>query len=100
MPYLDVTATRDEDGRRVVLGVTNRHPARAAQATVILAGFGGMRPVRAQTLAGPDPLATNDFEAPERVCVRRVPLPEGDGSQFRFRSPPASVTVLELERIE
>jgi len=96
VPYLDVTATRDEAGRRLVLGVVNRHPARPVRTTVTLRGFGSLQPGQAQVLSGPDPLATNDFDAPERVGVREAPLPAIRGDRFTYRFPASSVTVLVL----
>jgi len=96
VPYLDVTATRDEAGRRVVLGVVNRHPHRPVRATVALRGFGPLQLVQAQTLSGPDPLAINDFDMPEQVRVREAPLPTLHSDRFIYRFPASSVTVLVL----
>ncbi len=96
VPYLDVTATRDETGRRLVLGMVNRHPDRTVRATVVLRGFEPLQPVQAQVLSGPDPLATNTFDAPERVGVGEAPLPTIQGDRFVYRFPASSVTVLVL----
>jgi len=125
VPYLDVTATRDEAGQRLVLGVVNRHPTLPIEATIHWRGFGPLRTVRAWILAAPDSLASNSFDAPERVATREVLLPEGKeevgmslclgaageltvretppqpaGASCNaqvYRFPAASVTVIELK---
>jgi alpha-N-arabinofuranosidase len=97
VPYLDVTATRDQAGKRLVFGIVNRHPQRAIRARLALRGFGRLRPVQAWQMSNPDPLAFNTFDDPERVRARPAALPElrGDGLTHDF--PACSVTVLILE---
>jgi len=126
VPYLDVTATRDEAGERVVLGIVNRHPTLACEATVHLRGFGALRLTGAWILSAPNPLATNSFDAPQQVVPREVRLPGAGeeevgmslclgaagelsvheavpptaaehGDRQVFRFPAASVTVIELK---
>lgn len=123
--YLDVTATRDEAGQRLVLGIINRHPTRPVE-TVIHLPDARLRATRAWILSSPDPLAANSPEAPEQVVAREVLLPQGEaevgmslclgpagqlalrepapspGGQRRngylYRFPAASVTVIEFKR--
>ena len=125
VPYLDVTATRDAAGLRVVLGVINRHPTLPIEATIHLRGFGPLQPAQAWILSGPDPLAANSLDAPEQVVTREVLLPKmepevgmslclgpagaltvretpphdasGRGDTQVYRFPAASVTVIELK---
>jgi alpha-N-arabinofuranosidase len=78
VPYLDVTATRDEPGQRLVLGVVNRHPTLPVEATVHWRGLGPLRTARAWILSSTDPLAANSFDAPNQVVTREVLLPEGE----------------------
>ena len=127
VPYLDVTATRDESAQRLVLGIVNRHPTLPIEATMRWRGFGPLRTARAWILSSPDPLASNSFDAPERVVTREVLLPKGEeevgmslclgaageltvretppavasrrGQTQVYRFPPASVTVIELKQI-
>lgn len=124
VPYLDVTATRDQAAQRVVLGVINRHPTLPIEATMHWRGFGALRTARAWILSAPDPLASNSLDAPERVVTREVLLPEGKeevgmslclgaagewtvretppsaagthGDAQVYRFPATSVTVIEL----
>jgi alpha-N-arabinofuranosidase len=96
VPYLDVTATRDEAGQRLVLGVVNRHPERAIEVELTLRGLESLLPTQAWVLSGPHPLAANSFDMPEQVTARQVAparLRDGHGTH---RFPACSVTVLSL----
>ena len=67
IPYLDVTATCDAQRRQIAIGLVNRHPLRFVRAEIELQGTGALKASRAWRLGGPDPLACNTFEAPQRV---------------------------------
>jgi len=96
VPYLDVTATRDEAGRRIVLGVVNRHPERAIEVELTLRGLESLLPTQAWVLSGPNPLAANSFDMPEKVTARQVaPARLWDGHGVH-RFPACSVTVICL----
>lgn len=97
VPYLDVSATRDETGRRLVLGIVNRHPTLDMDATFVLRGWKVLRPVQARVLGGSDPLAANTLDEPDQVSVRPAPLPKIRGDRLTSRLPASSVTVLTLE---
>ncbi|MEW5869266.1 MAG: alpha-L-arabinofuranosidase C-terminal domain-containing protein [Chloroflexota bacterium] len=97
VPYLDVTATRDQAGQRLVLGVVNRHPQRAVRARLSWRGFAGLRPGKAWLLSATDPLAANSFAAPQSVNVREAAVPQlyGDGWEYEFPACSVSVQVFE-----
>jgi alpha-N-arabinofuranosidase len=97
VPYLDVTATCDPERRRLILGLINRHPERKARADVALRGFRALRPTQSYLLTGPDPLAANTLEQPDRVRVHAGSLPAVDGDRLRCEQPPCSVAVIVLE---
>jgi alpha-N-arabinofuranosidase len=127
VPYLDVTATRDAAGLRVVLGVVNRHPSLSIQTNIHLRGCGPLRTARAWILSGPNPLAANSSDVPDQVLTREVLLPKGEeevgmslclggageltvcdtppkaagtrGDTQVYRFPAASVTVIELKQV-
>ena len=95
VPYLDVTATRDETGEHLTLGVINRHPERAVQADFLLTNFGVFNHVKTRLLHA-DPLAFNSFEEPQRVAVQDVTPPSMHGNKFSYTFPASSVTVFAL----
>jgi alpha-N-arabinofuranosidase len=96
VPYLDVTATRDEQGRQVTLGLVNRHPVQRVQTQIELRGPSQLRLGPAWQLAGTDPDAMNTMEAPERVHIRTLPRPRLSSNQLQIDLPPTSVTVVTL----
>lgn len=97
VPYLDVSATRDATGQRLVLGIVNRHPTLDINATFALRRWGRLRPVQARVLGGSNPLAANTLDEPDQVTVRPAPLPKIRGDQLTGRFPASSVSVLTLE---
>ncbi|MBN1659722.1 MAG: hypothetical protein JXA93_15050 [Anaerolineae bacterium] len=99
VPYVDVTATCDPERRRIVLGVVNRHPARKARLSLALRGAGGLRPAGGWVMSGPDPLAANTLDAPERVGVRPVSPPALRGDCAQWELPACSVGVFEMEAV-
>jgi alpha-N-arabinofuranosidase len=93
---LDVAATRDGDGRTLVLGVVNRALDQELTARVELGGGARVRAGVAYEVNGADVKATNSFEAPENVSVveRRLGV---EGAVLEHTFPAHSVTVLRLE---
>jgi alpha-N-arabinofuranosidase len=102
VPYIDLTATRSADGRRVVLAVTNRSPQRKAQVMVTLKDEKKpkIKAVEAWLMSGPDPLAANTADAPEKVSVKAVKPPKVRYSWLDLELPPASLMVVVLERVD
>ena len=98
VPYLDVSATRDGTGRRLVLGIVNRHPTLDIDATFALRRWGTLRPVQAHMLGGSNPLAANTLDAADQVTARPAPLPKLRGDRLAGRWLASSVTVLTLEK--
>jgi len=96
VPYLDVTATRDEAGRTLVLGVVNRHPEPVIEARIVLHDCGEVRPCQAWLLGGPTPLVANSFDAPENVAAVDTSLPAMRDGYVVGRFPAASLSLVVL----
>jgi alpha-N-arabinofuranosidase len=99
VPYLDVTATRDEAGRKLVLGVVNRHPERSIEARIVLRGCSELRPRQASLLSAASPLAANSFEEPGKVTVTETSLPAMRDGYLLGRFPASSLSLVVLERM-
>lgn len=97
VPYLDVTATRDEQGKRLVLGVINRHPRRAIATSICLQGCDALHPVKARLLGDMDPLTTNSFESPHQVATQDVAISSVWDGRSNWLFPASSVMLLILE---
>lgn len=97
---LDVTATRSEDGKTLVLHVVNVE-SRPVKTSLSLTGFPGCLPqAGAWTLAGDLP-AENTPEEPQRVCARKsvVVLPRKPaGGIYGYTFPAHSYTILRFRR--
>ncbi|MFC5834200.1 alpha-L-arabinofuranosidase C-terminal domain-containing protein [Nonomuraea insulae] len=94
VPYVDVSATRADDGS-VRIAVVNRHRDAAVRLRLVLDGADGDTPAtaRVRTLSG-DLGTVNTLAAPDAVTVRDLGVVEADGGAWAVA--PHSVTVLTL----
>ena len=95
VPYLDVVATRSEDGKTLALFCVNRNLTRAETAEIDVAAFaprGGVAKVA--TIGGETILAENDELDPLRVVP--VVASERFGKMLRHVFPSKSITVIEI----
>ncbi|MFW6205823.1 MAG: alpha-N-arabinofuranosidase [Gemmatimonadota bacterium] len=93
VPYLDVSATLQDDGT-VIVNVVNRHRDRAIT-TDIIAQEGAFRgPFEVHEVNGPDVKATNDFDV-TNVQTERKDDVRASGEQFTYTFPPHSFTMLK-----
>jgi alpha-N-arabinofuranosidase len=97
--YLELTATRSEDGRRLTLGITNRHPLRDAKMMVNLKGENSpvYKSKEAWLMLGKDPLAANTAAEPENIDLYTTKPPAVRFGWLETYLPPASLMVVTLE---
>lgn len=91
---LDVSATRDADGRRVVVSVVNRSPDKAVTADI---QFGDAKPVGeivSRLVTGESVTVQNSFERPDAVTVEESKVPAS--APLRYEFPPHSYTQLDI----
>lgn len=98
VPYLDIGATRDTQGETLVLGLVNRHPWRPMHLRMGVRGGERLAPYQAQVLHAADPLASNDFDHPDRVRLRNFTIPALRGDTLHLHLPPASLSLITLRR--
>jgi alpha-N-arabinofuranosidase len=93
VPYLDVSATVQEDGTLIV-SVVNRHLDEAIATDVIAqeGSFGG--PFEVYEVTGPDVKAVNDFDAQRIETVQKADV-AASGESFTYSFPPHSFTMLK-----
>src|SRR5215212_6730815 len=91
---LDVSATRDEAGRTVTLGIVNRHRDEAIATTVELGGATMLSAV-VHIVNGDDPAVRNSFERPDAVTVQEHTV-SPDGNTLELTLPAHSATVVRL----
>jgi len=93
---LDVAATRDADGHRVVLTVVNRSPDAGVTTTVSIGRKLAPNSAVVHIVNGPSPVARNSFAEPDLVGVRTHAVPV-DGAEMELTFPPHSFTCVELQ---
>ncbi|PRX65900.1 alpha-N-arabinofuranosidase [Nonomuraea fuscirosea] len=95
VPYLDVSATRADDGS-VRVAVINRHRSATVRLRLVLDDAAPPATARIREVGAdvPDLGAANTLTAPDTIAVRDLgPVEAADG---RWAVPPHSVTVLSL----
>ena len=90
-PVLDVVTVLDRTGV-LRLHVVNRDPARPQPCTISLHGF-SVAESTGHILAGPSLTAFNDFDHPDTLLTRPLPI-DATGPTFDFTLPPRSIVVL------
>ena len=93
VPYLDVSATYQEDGTLIV-NVVNRHRDDAIAADLIAQEGLFRGPFEVHEVTGPDVKARNDFDQ-ELVKTVRKPDVDAGGAEFTYTFPPHSFTMLK-----
>jgi len=98
VPYLLAAVAQDAD--RLTLFAINRHPDEPMDLRLECRGFpgAGWQVVEAQELAHADRRAVNTRDAPDEVAPRTASRIEATGTGLRGVLPPASWTVVVLER--
>ncbi len=96
VPYLDVVAALNEAGDRLTLFCVNRRTAGPITAEIRVANFDPAAAAVAELRAA-GLFSENNEWRPEAIRPREDRL-EIPGGRFRYIFPPASVTVLRLER--
>jgi len=71
VPYLDVAAVKNEDGKTITFFLVNRHPDEAMSLSVDLAGFAAKAVGEHLTIADPDLAATNTAKKPDRIKPKK-----------------------------
>ncbi len=100
VPYIDITATRSGDASRLGLSILNLHPHKSAKVTLNLKSESSNSQYRihqAWEMSGPDPLAANTADVPDRVNIRQIKAPKLKFGWLDAVLPPASLVVLTLE---
>jgi alpha-N-arabinofuranosidase len=94
---LDVSATLDEQNKRMSVYVVNRSQTEAMETTIKLdsACFGGG--VQAYVVNGPDIKAENTFDTPNQVGVQHTQLTADNQTTFMYTFEPHSVTALVFD---
>ena len=97
VPYLDATATHDEETGAVTLLAVNRSTDEPLELTAEVRAFPHHRLAGATTLAHADPTTTNTEDAPEAVVPAPNPHARLADGRLEVSLPPVSWNVVRLE---
>jgi len=93
VPYLDASASMSPDGGRLAVFVVNRHFSEPIRARIEISGIEPRGEAAVYELNGPDPEASNNFDAPRNVLARDLESIEA-GKKMVYSFPAHSLTVL------
>lgn len=95
VPYLDVSATTDQQNGKLTLAVVNRHPTEDISADIVVEGFRPRASGDLYEINGPSLDATNTFASPSNVGAKHSTFSSA-GEKFRHTFAAHSVTVMTL----
>ena len=94
-PYLDSSVSLKRVKANLYTVAVNYHKEKAIDCPIFLDGFSPSAEAKIYELNGPDVMATNDFESPERVKIKNGMI-KNAGPEFSYGFPPHSCTLIEL----
>jgi len=95
VPYLDVSASLNEEKKRLFVSIVNRHRHEEIAARLRLRDAAPCSTASVYRLWHADPLARNTAEAPEAIQPQESIL-NNAGADFEIPLPPHSYSILEL----
>lgn len=96
LPWIEASASWNEEARELTITLANRHPFLPAATSLSLDGFDGLSPARMRLLACEDPLAYNEEAHPDRLRPIELPPPALSSGRVVLRLPPASLATILL----
>jgi len=94
VPYLDVVATRTDEGI-VSVFILNRDLSRAHSLEIVWEAQAPGQVLAAQVMTGDDLKASNSFDAPRKVVPQDLERPSTSNGRTRFEVPARSYSVIQ-----
>ena len=94
VPYLDVVVSRSPEKREIFIKAVNTDAERTLNTAIHIRGSRIAPQAVMQTVNGASESATNSFETPDAVSIRRLEIHAG--SEFSINLPSHSVSVIVL----
>ncbi|GAF99738.1 unnamed protein product, partial [marine sediment metagenome] len=95
VPYLDASVTLSRSKDKLYIAAVNYHKEKEIECPIFLEGFSPSAEAKVYELSGPDVMAVNDFDDPEKVKIKTGMI-KNAASKFNYSFPPHSCTVIEL----
>ncbi len=97
VPFLDISATKENDNSRLIVSVVNRHKDESIKAKLDFKGISeGEYICSYYELNGPEPHSENTFEKPDTIRISKQVLGKWIPDTYEF--PPHSLTFFTIEK--
>jgi len=96
VPYLDASATLSRSKNKLYIAAVNYHLEKDIECPISIEGFSPKKEGKVYELNGPDVMAMNDFNNPEKIRIVDKAI-KNISSRFSYVFPAHSATVIELE---
>ena len=96
VPYLDASVSLNKNKDKLYIAVVNFHREKNIECSISMEGFSPRKMAKVYELNGPDVMAVNDFDNPEKVKIKDKTI-KNAASRFSYVFPAHSATVIELE---
>ena len=97
IPYLDISATTDKEGKTVYMAVINLHADKEIRTKLSFDRWDFTPDVKTIELYHPNYMAENTLEQPENITIKENSL-AGISNPFEYTFKPHSVTILEFRK--
>jgi alpha-N-arabinofuranosidase len=97
VPYLDVSATVNDESSRLSLAVINRHKEESFEAEICLADFPTEKTAVVYEINGPSVGAKNSFSEPDNVRTVKKTF-DSAAAEFKYAFPAHSITLFKLKK--
>ena len=95
VPYLDASVSLNRNKDKLYIAAVNYHQQKNIDCPISIEGFSPRKEGKVYELNGPDAMAVNDFDNPERIKIQTRTI-KNAGSRFNYNFPSHSCTVIEL----
>jgi len=96
VPYLDASVSLNKDKDKLYIAAVNFHREENIECSISMEGFSPKKVAKVYELNGPDVMAENDFDNPEKVKIKDKTI-KNAASRFSYVFPAHSATIIELE---
>ena len=96
VPYLDVSVTLSRKKDSLYIAAVNYHLEEDIECPIFIKNFLPKKEQKVYELNGPDVMAVNDFDNPERIRIKDRTI-KNIGPRFSYVFPAHSATIIELK---
>ncbi len=96
VPYLDASVTLSRNKDNLYIAAVNYHLEKDIESPIFLEGFSVREEAKVYELNGPDVMAVNDFDNPQRIRIKDKTI-KNISPRFSYVFPAHSATIIEVK---